>query len=85
MLKKMILSQDLNGIRAIILPLIPQSKMSWDQYHDYAQVTQLGRDLVKAYPNLVKMESVGKSHEGRDLLTISDFDSDKVENKPGFI
>jgi hypothetical protein len=37
--------------------------MSWDQYHDYAQVTQLGRDLVKAYPNLVKMESVGKSHE----------------------
>jgi hypothetical protein len=59
--------------------------MSWDQYHDYAQVTQLGRDLVKAYPNLVKMESVGKSYEGRDLLTISDFDSDKVENKPGFI
>jgi hypothetical protein len=33
--------------------------MSWDQYHDYAQVTQLGRDK-KAYPNLVKMESVGK-------------------------
>jgi hypothetical protein len=33
------------------------------------------------------MESVGKSHEGRDLwvLTISDFDSDKVENKPGFL
>ena len=78
--------QDLNGIRAIGSPANPKVKMSWDNYHDYAQVTQLGRDLVKAYPNLVKMESVGKSYEGRDLwvLTISDFNSDKVENKPGF-
>jgi hypothetical protein len=84
--KNDIAPQDLNGIRAIGSPANPKVKMSWDQYHDYAQVTQLGRDLVKAYPNLVKMESVGKSYEGRDLwvLTISDFDSDKVENKPGF-
>ncbi|MGO4905735.1 M14 family metallopeptidase [Flavobacterium sp. W20_MBD1_R3] len=84
--KNGIAPQDLNGIRAIGSPANPKVKMSWDNYHDYAQVTQLGRDLVKAYPNLVKMESVGKSYEGRDLwvLTISDFDSDKVENKPGF-
>jgi hypothetical protein len=84
--KNGIAPQDLNGIRAIGSPANPKVKMTWDQYHDYAQVTQLGRDLVKAYPNLVKMESVGKSYEGRDLwvLTISDFDSDKVENKPGF-
>jgi hypothetical protein len=32
------------------------------------------------------MESVGKSYEEEIfVLTISDFDSDKVENKPGFI
>jgi hypothetical protein len=84
--KNGIAPQDLNGIRAIGSPADPKVKMTWDKYHDYAQVTQLGRDLVKAYPNLVKMESVGKSYEGRDLwvLTISDFDSDKVDNKPGF-
>jgi hypothetical protein len=84
--KNGIAPQDLNGIRAIGSPANPKVKMSWDTYHDYAQVTQLGRDLVKAYPNLVKMESAGKSFEGRDLwvLTISDFNSDKVENKPGF-
>jgi hypothetical protein len=84
--KNDIAPQDLNGIRAIGSPANPKVKMTWDQYHDYAQLSQLGRDLVKAYPNLVKMESVGKSYEGRDLwvLTISDFDSDKVENKPGF-
>ena len=84
--KNGIAPQDLNGIRAIGSPANPKVKMTWDNYHDYAQVTQLGRDLVKAYPNLVKMESAGKSYEGRDLwvLTISDFDSDKVENKPGF-
>jgi hypothetical protein len=84
--KNGIAPQDLNGIRAIGSPANPKVKMTWDNYHDYAQVTQLGRDLVKAYPNLVKMESAGKSYEGRDLwvLTISDFNSDKVENKPGF-
>lgn len=84
--KNGIAPQDLNGIRAIGSPANPKVKMTWDNYHDYTQVTQLGRDLVKAYPNLVKMESAGKSYEGRDLwvLTISDFNSDKVENKPGF-
>lgn len=84
--KNGIAPQDLNGIHAIGSPANPKVKMTWDNYHDYAQVTQLGRDLVKAYPNLVKMESAGKSYEGRDLwvLTISDFNSDKVENKPGF-
>src|SRR5690606_20129264 len=64
----------------------PKVRMSWDRYHDYAQITQFGKDLVKAYPNLVKMESIGKSFEGRDiwLLTVSDFKTDTTENKPGF-
>lgn len=84
--KSDIAPQDLNGLRAIGSPANPKVKMAWDSYHDYAQVTQLGRDLVKAYPNLVKMASVGKSYEGRDLwvLTISDFNSGELENKPGF-
>jgi len=84
--KNNIAPQDLNGIRAIGSPANPKVKMAWDSYHDYAQVTQLGRDLVKAYPDLVKMESVGKSYEGRDIwvLTISDINSGETENKPGF-
>jgi hypothetical protein len=84
--KNEIAPQDLNGMRAIGSPANPKVRMSWDRYHDYAQITQFGKDLVKAYPNLVKMESIGKSFEGRDiwLLTVSDFKTDKTENKPGF-
>jgi hypothetical protein len=44
---------------------IPKVKWLGIDTHDYAQVTQLGRDLVKAHPNLVKMESVEKSYEGK--------------------
>jgi hypothetical protein len=58
--------------------------MSWDQYHDYAQVTQLGRDLVKAYPIWLKWSLLVNPMRKRSLV-LSDFDSDKVENKPGFI
>lgn len=78
--------QDLNGMRAIGSPANPKVRMSWDRYHDYAQITQFGKDLVKAYPNLVKMESIGKSVEGRDIwvLTITDFKSGEEKNKPGF-
>lgn len=84
--KNDIAPQDLNGMRAIGSPANPKVRMSWDRYHDYAQITQFGKDLVKAYPNLVKMESIGKSFEGRDIwvLTVSDFKTDKIENKPGF-
>ncbi len=78
--------QDLNGMRAIGSPANPKVRMSWDRYHDYAQITQFGKDLVKAYPYLVKMESIGKSFEGRDIwvLTITDFKSGEEKNKPGF-
>ncbi len=84
--KNDIAPQDLNGMRAIGSPANPKVRMSWDRYHDYAQITQFGKDLVKAYPDLVKMESIGKSYEGRDIwvLTVSDFKTDKTENKPGF-
>lgn len=78
--------QDLNGMRAIGSPANPKVRMSWDRYHDYAQITQFGKDLVKAYPYLVKMESIGKSFEGRDIwvLTITDFKTGEEKNKPGF-
>lgn len=78
--------QDLNGMRAIGSPANPKVRMSWNRYHDYAQITQFGKDLVKAYPNLVKIESIGKSFEGRDIwvLTLTDFKTGEEKNKPGF-
>jgi len=84
--KKDIAIEDLNGMRAIGSPANPKVKMAWDKYHDYAEITQFAKDLVKAYPDLIKMESLGKSFEGRDIwmLKITNYKNAKPENKPGF-
>lgn len=81
-----IASEDLTGMRAIGSPANPKVKMSWDRYHDYKQITQFCKDLAKAYPELVQVESIGKSFEGRDIwaLKITDYKTGKPNEKPGF-
>lgn len=78
--------EDLTGMRAIGSPSNPKVKMSWDRYHDYKQITQFCKDLAKAYPELVQVESIGKSFEGRDIwaLKITDYKTGKPNEKPGF-
>ncbi len=39
-------------------------------YHNYAELTQKVQELVATYPNLVKLSSVGKSVEGRDIWVL---------------
>lgn len=81
-----IATEDLTGMRAIGSPANPKVKMSWDRYHDYKQITQFCKDLAKAYPELVQVESIGKSFEGRDIwaLKITDYKTGKPNEKPGF-
>lgn len=76
---------DVPGLRAIGSPANPKVPMNWNRYHDNKQIEQFCKDLQKAYPNLVKYESIGKSFEGRDMyvLTISDFNQGIVDRKPG--
>lgn len=76
---------DVPGLRAIGSPANPKVPMNWNRYHDNKQIEQFGRDLQKAYPNLVKYESIGKSYEGRDIyvLTVSDFSTGNTDRKPG--
>ncbi|GGD29753.1 M14 family metallopeptidase [Flavobacterium orientale] len=83
---KEIAPEDLNGMRAIGSPANPKVRMSWDRYHDYAQITKFCNDLAKAYPNLVSVSSIGKSFEGRDIwaLTITDTKTGKEKEKPAF-
>jgi hypothetical protein len=80
------ISPDLTGMRAIGSPANPKVKMSWDRYHNYTEISQFCKDLEKAYPNLVKLESIGKSYEGRDIwaLKITDYTKGKPNEKPGF-
>lgn len=76
---------DVPGLRAIGSPANPKVPMNWNRYHDNKQIEQFCKDLQKAYPNLVKYESIGKSYEGRDIyvLTVSDFKEGNPDRKPG--
>lgn len=80
------LEQDFTGIRAVGSVADAKVEMSWRKYHDYKQISQLQNDLQKAFPHLIKVESIGKSFKGRDIwaLTISNFKEGKPEEKPAF-
>lgn len=75
---------DIPGLRAVGSPANPKVQMNWNRYHDNKQMEQFYKDLQKAYPNLVKYESIGKSHEGRDIfvLTVTDFETGNPSRKP---
>ena len=76
---------DIPGLRAIGSPANPKVPMNWNRYHDNKQIEQFCKDLQKAYPNLVKYESIGKSYEGRDIfvLTVSELKDSETDRKPG--
>ncbi len=64
----------------------PKVQASWNKYYTYKGVADLCTRLAKAYPDLVTMESAGKSYQGRDIivLTITDKKVLTPDEKPGF-
>jgi murein tripeptide amidase MpaA len=38
------------------------------QYKSYKQTSQFLEDSVKKYPDLIKIESIGKTWENRDII-----------------
>ena len=58
--------------------------MKFDCYRDFKEMSQFLKDAQKKYPQFTKLESIGKSYEGRDLwlMTITDFKTGKPEDKP---
>ena len=65
-------------------PANPKVKASWNHYHTNAGIEALCKEMVKAYPHLVKLERIGKSVGNRDIwvLTISDFTKGDHNRKP---
>ncbi|XP_046390357.1 carboxypeptidase D-like [Ischnura elegans] len=57
---------------------IPQLELSFD-YHNYTMMTEFLKNVADKYPNLTRLESIGKSVEGRDLwsLMVSSFQDDE--------
>jgi murein tripeptide amidase MpaA len=61
-------------------------KIRFNKFYRYDELTRLLRAYVKEYPDLLRLESIGKSHEGRDvwLVTATDFKSGEDADKPAF-
>lgn len=47
------------------MPPIP-----FDRFHRYAELTALLHELAAAHPGLATIESIGRSHEGRDIWVV---------------
>ena len=58
--------------------------MKFDCYRDYEEVAQFLTDAHAQYPNHTRLESIGKSYQGRDLwvLTVTNFSTGAPEDKP---
>jgi hypothetical protein len=67
-------------------PANPKVQVSWNRYNNYAGVADICTKLAKAYPDLVTLESMGKSYQGREMyvMTITDKKSKDPSEKPGF-
>src|SRR5215510_12619153 len=65
-------------------PVNPKVAMNWNRYNDHAGITEICKKIAAAYPDLAKLESIGKSYKGRDLwcLTITDFKKGNPDKKP---
>ncbi|HLO13213.1 MAG TPA: M14 family zinc carboxypeptidase, partial [Anaerolineales bacterium] len=61
-------------------------KVRFNTFYRYDELTRLLKAYAKEYPNLIHLESIGKSHEGRDvwLVTATNFQSGADLEKPAF-
>lgn len=67
-------------------PANPKVALSWNKYYDYEGHVAIARKLEKAYPDLVKVQVIGKTAQGRDLIlmAITDYKSGGTpDRKPG--
>jgi murein tripeptide amidase MpaA len=60
------------------------STPAFDHYYRYDELTSLLQAMAEAHPDLLRLESLGKSHEGRDiwLARVTRFETGPAEEKP---
>ena len=78
--------KDERFFKAAGTPVNPKVSVSWNKYYTYSGIKDLCERLITAYPDLVKMESAGKSYEGRDIiaLTVTNHKNQDPGHKPGY-
>lgn len=67
-------------------PSNPKVEIRFNRYYDYDELSSLLKQLSEAYPELAKLESVGKSYQDRDIwvMTINNEKTGPELHKPAF-
>src|SRR5450755_2912413 len=60
--------------------------IAFDRFYRYADLTGLLHGFVREYPDLVSLEAIGQSHEGRDIwvVTVTNSKTGPAADKPAF-
>ncbi|MBS1706187.1 MAG: carboxypeptidase [Armatimonadetes bacterium] len=60
--------------------------IEFHRYYRYVELTELLRAFAAEFPNLVQLESIGQSHEGKEiwLVTVTNSGTGKAAHKPAF-
>lgn len=61
-------------------------EVAFDRFYRYEELTQILHAFAEEYPYLVRVESAGKSYEGRDIwvVTVTRFETGADTEKPAF-
>lgn len=72
-------------LKAAGTPVSPKVSIAWDRYYDSEALAILCRKIADAYPNLARLQSIGRSQQGKELwlLTITDFTKGNPDRKAG--
>lgn len=72
------------ALAALGSPPNPKVAVHWDRFYDHAGLLEIGRRLAAAHPERVKIGTIGKSTQGRDmfLLTVTNFKTGDADKKP---
>ncbi len=71
-------------LEALGSPPDPKVAVMWDRYYDHEKIGEIGRRLAAAHPEYVKLSSIGKSFQGKELwlLTVTNFKVGDADKKP---
>ncbi len=75
-----------NFFKASGTPVNPKVQVAWNRYYTNEGLLEIYQQLEAAHPNLVDLQSIGKSYEGRDLwlLTVTSAANKPHREKPAF-
>lgn len=63
-----------------------KTKIRWDVYHKYDELTKVLHELAAAHPDLCRLYSIGPTYQGREIwcLEITNLATGPAGDKPGF-